>query len=421
MMNVLVVGSGGREHAIVWKISQSPLVDRIYCAPGNGGIARIAQCVNIPVDAIDELADFAQENNIDLTVVGPEVPLMKGIVDVFERRGLKIFGPSRDAAVIEGSKYFTKLLLQKYGIPTARFKAFDDFEEANKYIEDINYPVVIKTDGLAQGKGVIIAGDIEEAQKALDDIMLKRIFGKSGDTVVIEEYLEGKEVSVLAFTDGKVVVPMVSAMDYKRIYDGDMGPNTGGMGNIAPNPYYDEETHKKVVRDILMPVIKAMEAEGRKYKGVLYAGLILTREGPKVLEFNARFGDPEAQVVLPLLDTDLVEIMYAVIEERLESINVKWLGKSAVCVVAASGGYPGKYQTGFEISGLNDLDDDVLVFHAGTKTDGNRMLTAGGRVLAVTATGSTLAEARQKVYDNLERLDFKGIQYRKDIGKILKK
>ncbi|SHF26103.1 phosphoribosylamine--glycine ligase [Caldanaerobius fijiensis DSM 17918] len=417
-MKVLVVGGGGREHAIAWKVAQSPRVDKIYCAPGNAGIARIAQCVDIPADAVDELADFAQENAVDLTVVGPEVPLMKGIVDVFVKRGLRIFGPSRDAAVIEGSKYFAKLLLQKYNIPTARFKAFDNYEEAVKYLDDIQYPTVIKTDGLAQGKGVIIADDREEAQKALEDIMLKRIFGKSGDTVIIEEFLEGREASVLAFTDGKTVIPMVSAMDYKRIYDGDMGPNTGGMGNIAPNPYYSDEINTDVMEKILKPVIKALDMEGRKYKGVLYAGLMLTEDGPKVLEFNARFGDPETQVILPLLDTDIVDIMDAVIEERLNSIQVKWLDKTAICVVAASGGYPGKYQTGFEISGLDEVDDDVMVFHAGTKADGDKVLTAGGRVLAVTAIGDTLLEARAKAYDNIDRIDFKGIQYRRDIGKV---
>ncbi|WP_026486224.1 phosphoribosylamine--glycine ligase [Caldanaerobius polysaccharolyticus] len=417
-MKVLVVGGGGREHAIVWKLAQSPKVDEIYCAPGNGGIAKIAHCVDIAADAVDELADFAQENDIELTVVGPEIPLMKGIADVFNRRGLRIFGPSRDAAVIEGSKYFTKLLLQKYNIPTAKFKAFDNLDEAVNYLNEVEYPTVIKTDGLAQGKGVVIAENRDEAQKAIEDIMGKRIFGKSGDTVIIEECLRGHELSVLAFTDGKTVVPMVSAMDYKRVYDGDMGPNTGGMGNIAPNPYYTEDIHRETVENILKPVVRAMDAEGRKYKGVLYAGLMLTKDGPKVLEFNARFGDPEAQVILPLLDADLVDIMEAVVDGRLSEMQIKWKNKVAMCVVAASAGYPGKYQLGFEISGLDDVDEDVMVFHAGTKKEGEKLLTSGGRVLSVTALGDKLLDAREKVYNNIDKIDFKGMQYRRDIGKI---
>ena len=416
-MRILVIGSGGREHAIIWKLKQSAKVGKIYCAPGNGGISRDAECIGISAEDIDALADFAQENNIDLTVVGPEVPLMKGIVDLFEKRGLRVFGPSLKAAVIEGSKYYTKLLLQKYGIPTAKFKAFDDFVEAQRYLDEIRYPVVVKTDGLAQGKGVIIAADKKEALNALKDIMIERKFGSSGDTVILEEFIEGPEVSVLAFTDGENIVPMVSAMDYKRIYDGDKGPNTGGMGNIAPNPYYTPYLAGIVLDTILKPVIDALRQEGKKYKGVLYAGLMLTHEGPKVLEFNARFGDPETQVILPLLQSDLVDIMEATIDGTLDKLDIKWINKTAVCVVAASGGYPGKYQTGCEITGLNDVN--ALVFHAGTKM-GERLKTSGGRVLCVTALADTIDEAREIAYSNIEKVDFKGMQYRKDIGKIRK-
>lgn len=326
-MKVLVIGGGGREHAIVHKLSQSPKVDKIYCAPGNAGIGLLAECVDIKIGDIEKLKEFAIKNNIDLTVVGPEMPLVQGIVDEFEKAGLKIFGPNKNAAAIEGSKYFTKHLLSKYNIPTGRFKAFDKYQEAMKFLKETWYPVVMKADGLAQGKGVFIVKDFIEAKEALDLMMKKRIFGASGDIVIIEEMLFGKEASVFAFTDGENILPMVSAMDYKKVYEGDKGPNTGGMGSIAPNPYLEKETLKEVMESILKPVVKALQKEGIVYKGVLYAGLMLTKEGPKVLEFNARFGDPETQVVLPLLKTDLINIIEATIEGKLDKIQIEWEDK----------------------------------------------------------------------------------------------
>lgn len=414
-MKVLVIGGGGREHAIVKKINESKKVKKIYCVPGNGGISDIAECVDINVSDVDKLKRFALDNNIDLTVVGPEVPLMKGIVDEFENSGLRIFGPKRDAAAIEGSKYFTKLLLHKYNIPTARFKAFDRYDAALNFLKDIWYPVVIKADGLAQGKGVFLADNFKDAKESLDILMKEKRFGSSGDTVIIEEMLFGKEVSVLAFTDGNTIVPMVSAMDYKRIYDGDKGPNTGGMGNIAPNPYFDDKMLDVVVKTILKPVIDSLKKEGIVYKGVLYAGLILTKEGPKVLEFNARFGDPETQVVLPLLKADLVDIIEAIIEEKLNTVKIEWEDKKAVCVVASSEGYPGEYMTGFDITGLEDVDG-VFVYHAGTTKSNGKYKTSGGRVLEVTALGDTYDEARRKAYNELKKIHFDGIYFRNDIG-----
>ncbi|AEF16762.1 Phosphoribosylamine--glycine ligase [Thermoanaerobacterium xylanolyticum LX-11] len=416
-MNVLVIGGGGREHAIVKKISESKRVDKIYCAPGNGGISDIAECIDINVSDVEKLKKFAIDNNVDLTIVGPEVPLMKGIVDEFENSGLRIFGPRRDAAAIEGSKYFTKLLLHKYNIPTARFKAFDRYDAALNFLKDVWYPVVIKADGLAQGKGVFLVYSYKGAKEALDILMKEKRFGTSGDTVIIEEMLFGREVSVLAFTDGKTIVPMVSAMDYKRIYDGDKGPNTGGMGNIAPNPYFDDKLLSVVVDTILKPVITSLKKEGIVYKGVLYAGLILTEDGPKVLEFNARFGDPETQVVLPLLKTDLVDIVEAIIDEKLSDVKIEWEDKKAVCVVAASEGYPGEFNTGYDITGVENTDG-VFVYHAGTTIKDGKYKTSGGRVLEVTALGNTYQEARKKAYDELKKIHFEGMYYRNDIGTV---
>jgi len=415
MMRILVIGSGGREHAIVWKLSKSEKVKKIYSAPGNAGISELAECVDISVENVEGLAEFAIKNNIDYTIVGPEVPLMLGIVDYFEEKGLKVFGPNKNAAIIEGSKNFTKNLLKKYGIPTADFKSFENYEEAMKYIAEIGFPVVIKADGLAQGKGVVIAKNKEEAKEALTEMMVDKIFGESGRVVVIEEFLEGPEASILAFTDGETVLPMVSAMDYKRVFDGNEGPNTGGMGAISPNPYVDEKTMDIVYNQILKPTVEAMRKEGRRFKGVLYAGLMLTEKGPKVLEFNARFGDPETQVILPLLETDLMDIVEAVISERLHEIEVKWSDKKAVCVVLSSGGYPLKYQTGYEIKGLGDLDD-VIPFHAGTKKIEGKLVTAGGRVLGLTALGNDYKEAREKVYREITKVSFEKMHYRKDIG-----
>ncbi|EGD51500.1 phosphoribosylamine/glycine ligase [Thermoanaerobacter ethanolicus JW 200] len=416
-MKVLVIGGGGREHAIVHKLSQSPKVDKIYCAPGNAGIGLLAECVDIKVGDIEKLKEFAIKNDIDLTVVGPEMPLVQGIVDEFEKAGLKIFGPNKGAAAVEGSKYFTKQLLSKYNIPTGRFKAFDKYQEALKFLKETWYPVVMKADGLAQGKGVFIVKDFIEAKEALDLMMKKRIFGASGDIVIIEEMLFGKEASVFAFTDGENILPMVSAMDYKKIYEGDKGPNTGGMGSIAPNPYLEEETLKEVMESILKPVVKALQKEGIVYKGVLYAGLMLTKEGPKVLEFNARFGDPETQVVLPLLKTDLIDIMEATIEGKLDKIQIEWEDKKAVCAVAVSNGYPGEYQTGFEITGLEKVKE-AFVYHAGTVLKDGKIVTSGGRVLAVTSIGDSYEEAREKVYREIKKIRFEGMYYRKDIALV---
>ena len=416
-MKVLVIGGGGREHAIVHKLSQSPKVDKIYCAPGNAGIGLLAECVDIKVGDIEKIKEFAIKNDIDLTVVGPEMPLVQGIVDEFEKAGLKIFGPNKGAAAVEGSKYFTKQLLSKYNIPTGRFKAFDKYQEALKFLKETWYPVVMKADGLAQGKGVFIVKDFIEAKEALDLMMKKRIFGASGDIVIIEEMLFGKEASVFAFTDGENILPMVSAMDYKKIYEGDKGPNTGGMGSIAPNPYLEEETLKEVMESILKPMVKALQKEGIVYKGVLYAGLMLTKEGPKVLEFNARFGDPETQVVLPLLKTDLIDIMEATIEGKLDKIQIEWEDKKAVCAVAVSNGYPGEYQTGFEITGLEKVKE-AFVYHAGTVLKDGKITTSGGRVLAVTSIGDSYEEAREKVYREIKKISFKGLYYRKDIALV---
>jgi len=416
-MKVLVIGGGGREHAIVHKLSQSPKVDKIYCAPGNAGIGLLAECVDIKVGDIEKLKEFAIKNDIDLTVVGPEMPLVQGIVDEFEKAGLKIFGPNKSAAAVEGSKYFTKQLFSKYNIPTGRFKAFDKYQEVLKFLKETWYPVVMKADGLAQGKGVFIVKDFIEAKEALDLMMKKKIFGASGDIVIIEEMLFGKEASVFAFTDGENILPMVSAMDYKKVYEGDKGPNTGGMGSIAPNPYLEEETLKEVMESILKPMVKALQKEGIVYKGVLYAGLMLTKEGPKVLEFNARFGDPETQVVLPLLKTDLIDIMEASIEGKLDKIQIEWEDKKAVCAVAVSNGYPGEYQTGFEITGLEKVKE-AFVYHAGTSLKDGKITTSGGRVLAVTSIGDSYEEAREKVYREIKKIRFEGMYYRKDIALV---
>jgi len=416
-MRVLVVGGGGREHAIVRKLSQSQRVEKIYCAPGNAGIAQLAECIDIKFDNVKKLKEFALKNGIDLTVVGPEAPLVLGIVDEFEKVGLKIFGPKKEAAQIEGSKYFAKALLSKYGIPTARFKVFSEYKIALKFLKETWYPVIIKVDGLTQGKGAFLVNSFTEAKEVFDNVMKKKIFGTAGDIIIIEEKLFGKEASVLAFTDGNVIVPMISAMDYKKIYEGDKGPNTGGMGSIAPNPYLDNKISQEVVKKILEPVINSLKKEGIVYRGVLYAGLMLTEEGPKVLEFNARFGDPETQVVLPLLKTDLIDVIEATIDGTLDKIKVEWGNKKAVCVVVASQGYPGDYETGFEITGIDKIKD-AFVYHAGTVLKDGKVLTSGGRVIALTALGLTYEEARNKVYEELRNISFKGMYFRKDIGAV---
>ncbi|QSQ08005.1 Phosphoribosylamine--glycine ligase [Koleobacter methoxysyntrophicus] len=418
-MKVMVVGGGGREHTLVWKIKQSPLVKEIYCAPGNAGIERIAVCINIPAENIEALAEFALNEKIDLTVVGPEAPLTLGIVDEFEKRGLKVFGPSKKAAEIEGSKVFAKELMERYGIPTAHYRVFNDPIEAGEYIKDKGAPVVVKADGLAAGKGVIVALTEDEALDGVKRIMRDREFGRAGDRIVVEEYLEGPEVSILAFTDGNTIIPMVSAQDHKRVYDNDRGPNTGGMGAFAPSPVYTPNIARVVEKEILKKTIDAMKRENRPYKGVLYAGLMITSKGPKVLEFNCRFGDPETQVVLPLLESDLVPVMQAVIDSRLDEAEIRWKDKKAVCVIMASGGYPRKYEKGFKISGIEEAEkiEGITVFHAGTAKEGDSIVTAGGRVLGVTALGDSLDSAARLVYKGVEKISFKGAHYRKDIGR----
>ncbi|MBR5318379.1 MAG: phosphoribosylamine--glycine ligase [Peptococcaceae bacterium] len=417
-MKVLVIGSGGREHALVWKISQSPMVDKIYCAPGNAGIGQMAECVAIKAEDLDGLLDFALQNEIGLTVVGPEVPLTMGIVDKFQEKGLKIFGPSGRAAEIEGSKTFAKDLMAKYGIPTAKYGAFTDAAEAKAFLAEVGLPCVVKADGLAAGKGVLICETKEEAETAVDDILVDNKFGNAGSRVVVEEFLTGQEVSMLAFSDGKTIVPMVSSQDHKRIWDGDKGLNTGGMGAYSPAPIYTPDVHEIVVPQVLEATIKAMEQEGRPFVGILYAGLMLTADGPKVLEFNARFGDPETQAVLPRLKSDLVEIFLAIIDGRLSEMNIQWHEEAAVCVVMASGGYPESSDKGRVITGLEDAaETGAIVFHAGTKeTDGN-IVTNGGRVLGISALGKDIAEAIANAYRGVEKITFENMQYRTDIGK----
>lgn len=416
-MKVLVVGGGGREHAIVWKLAKSPQIDEIYAAPGNPGIGRLATCVNIAVEDISGLAEFAKKNNIDLTVVGPEAPLVAGIVDEFKNRGLTVFGPDKAAAQIEGSKIFSKNLMKKYNIPTADYKVFEDPNDAISYIDTAPMPIVVKADGLAAGKGVIIAPDRSTAKEAVKTMMIDKAFGKSGSRIVLEEYLEGPEVTVLAFCDGKRAVPMVSSRDHKRVFDNNKGPNTGGMGAVSPAPAYTPEIAEIVERDIIQRTIDAMASEGAPFQGVLYTGLMITKNGPKVLEYNCRFGDPEAQVVIPRLKTDLVEVMQAVIDGDLTNAKIEWKSEVAVCVVIASGGYPGHYEIGKVISGLDDAEKNgSIVFHAGTAEKDGKIITAGGRVLGVTALGKDVDEARKLAYESVSKIRFEGMHYRKDIG-----
>ena len=417
-MKVLIIGGGGREHAIAWKLNQSPKVDKIYCAPGNGGIAQIAECVPIPVMEFDKLTAFAKENGIGLTVVAPDDPLAAGAVDAFEAAGLRAFGPNKAAAVIEGSKAFSKDLMKKYRIPTAAYEIFDNSNDAIAYVKSQNqYPTVVKADGLALGKGVIIAQNFSEAEQAIHEIMDDKVFGAAGGKVVIEEFLTGPEISVLAFTDGKTLKPMVSAQDHKRAYDNDQGPNTGGMGTFSPSRIYTEAVAEECMENIFLPTMRAMNAEGRPFKGVLYFGLMKTQEGVKVIEYNCRFGDPETQVVLPRLKTDLFDIFNAVIDEQLSEIEIQWEDNAAVCVVLASGGYPKKYEKGYPIQGTAQAEAaGALLFHAGTELKNDILYTAGGRVLGVTATGKDLNAAIAQAYRYVSMISFQDMHYRKDIG-----
>ncbi len=421
MKNILVVGGGGREHALVMKIAESKKAEKIYCVPGNGGIAQYAECFSdVKATDIDGVTAIAEKVKADLVVVAPDDPLVLGMVDVLNAKGFKTFGPDKAAAIIEGSKVFSKELMKKYNIPTAKYEVFNNAEEAISYIEKENkFPTVVKADGLALGKGVIIAQNIDEAKDAVKSMIEDKIFGESGSNIVIEEFLTGPEVSVLCFTDGKTVKPMISSMDHKRAYDNDEGLNTGGMGTVSPNPYYTEAVAKECMEKIFIPTINAMSAENRKFKGCLYFGLMITPDGAKVIEYNCRFGDPETQVVLPMLETDIVDIMEAIYDEKLDELDIQWKDGACACVVMASGGYPKKYPTGLEISGLDDKGqvDGAFVYHAGTKYADGKFLTSGGRVLGVTSTGSNLSEALEKSYSAVNSISFENAHFRKDIGK----
>ena len=421
-MNVLVIGNGGREHAIVAALSKSPKVDKIYCMKGNAGIAELAELVDVNYCDLQAVGDWVDAHkDVQYTVIAPDDPLALGLADELESRGHRVFGPNKRAAQIESSKAFAKELMKKYGIPTAKYETFSDYESARSYVEKGRFPVVLKADGLALGKGVLICENLRQAEEGLKQIMLDKAFGAAGNTVVIEEFLTGKEftpgeeVSVLAFTDGKTIVPMIPSCDHKRAYDGDKGLNTGGMGTFTPCPFYDKEVADEVMNKIMLPTVAAMNAEGRPFKGVLYFGLMRTPEGMKVVEYNARFGDPETQVVLPMLKTDLMEIFEAVTDERLSDIKIEWEEGACVCVVLASGGYPVKYEKGKEIT-IGDLDEGVFLYHAGTKRENGVLKTDGGRVLGVCAKGKTVAEAREKAYANVKKIHFDGMHYRTDIG-----
>lgn len=421
-MKVLVVGGGGREHAICWKISKSSKVSKIYCAPGNAGIAEVAECVNIKAMEFDKLAAFAKDNQIDLTVVGMDDPLVGGIVDVFEAEGLRVFGPRKNAAILEGSKAFSKDLMKKYHIPTAAYETFTSPEEAKKYLETSKYPIVLKADGLALGKGVLICETKEDAMAGVNELMLDKKFGSAGNTIVVEEFMTGREVSVLSFVDGNTIKIMSSAQDHKRAKDGDQGLNTGGMGNFSPSPFYTDEVDAFCKKYVYQATVDAMKAEGRPFKGVIFFGLMLTPDGPKVLEYNARFGDPEAQVVLPRMKNDIIDVFEACIDGTLDQIDLQFEDNACVCVVLASDGYPLAYEKGFEITGMKNFKDKdgYYLFHAGSKFDENgKIVTNGGRVLGVTATGKTLKEARANAYEATEWVNFDNKYMRHDIGKAI--
>ena len=420
-MKVLIVGSGGREHAIAWSVAKSPKVDKIFCAPGNAGIAEFAECVNIGAMEFDKLVAFAKENAIDLTIIGMDDPLVGGVVDAFEAEGLRVFGPRKNAAIIEGSKAFSKDLMKKYNIPTAAYENFTDPDEAIKYLETVKMPIVLKADGLALGKGVLICNTLEEAKEGVKTLMLDKQFGDAGNEIVIEEFMTGREVSVLAFCDGKTIKCMTSAQDHKRAKDGDQGLNTGGMGTFSPSPFYNDEVEAFCEKYVYQPTIDAMAVEGRPFTGILFTGLMLTEDGPKVLEYNARFGDPEAQVVLPRMKNDIIDVMEACIDGKLSDVELEFEDNAAVCVVLASDGYPEKYDKGFEIKGLDTFKDKdgYYVFHAGTKFDGDKIVTNGGRVLGVVAKGEDLEAARANAYKATEWIDFANKYKRNDIGKAI--
>ena len=420
-MKVIIVGSGGREHAIAWSVAKSTTVDKIYCAPGNAGIAEFAECVNIKAMEFDKLVAFAKENAIDLTIIGMDDPLVGGVVDAFESEGLRVFGPRKNAAIIEGSKAFSKDLMKKYKIPTAAYENFTDPDEAIKYLETAKMPIVLKADGLALGKGVLICNTLEEAKEGVKTLMLDKQFGDAGNEIVIEEFMTGREVSVLAFCDGKTIKCMTSAQDHKRAKDGDQGLNTGGMGTFSPSPFYNDEVEAFCEKYVYQSTIDAMASEGRPFTGILFTGLMITEDGPKVLEYNARFGDPEAQVVLPRMKNDIIDVMEACIDGKLSDVELEFEDNAAVCVVLASDGYPEKYDKGFEIKGLDTFKDKdgYYVFHAGTKFDGDKIVTNGGRVLGVVAKGENLKAARANAYKATEWIDFANKYKRNDIGKAI--
>ena len=417
-MEVLVVGSGGREHALVWKIAQSPMVKKVYCAPGNPGISEVAECVDIDAENIEGLYNFALKKKIDLTVVGPEDVLVAGIVDRFKDGHLNIFGPNKRASVIEGSKVYAKTIMKKYGIPTADFKVFDDLKYAKKHISTCDFPLVIKADGLAKGKGVFVCKTLEEADRHIDDIMKEKIFGYAGERIVIEGFLSGEEVSILAITDGKTIVPLSSVQDHKAVYEGDKGPNTGGMGAYSPVPFVTDDLQSSIEENILVPIVHALKKENRPYKGVIYAGLMITNAGPKVLEFNARFGDPETQVLLMRMKSDLVPLLLSTVKNNIEEVEIEWHDGVSVCVIMASKGYPDKYEKGLPVFGLEAVKsvNNVQVFHAGTAIKDGKVVTNGGRVLGVTILERDLEKAQKNVYEAIKKLSFDGAYYRKDIG-----
>ena len=416
-MRILVVGGGGREHAICWKLSKEANVEKIYCAPGNAGISNVAECIDIGDSDIENLLKFAKENQIDLTIVGPEIPLVAGIVDAFEKEGLKIFGPNKKCAQLEGSKAFSKDFMIRHNLPTAKYKEYTNLDEAISEIDSFGYPVVIKADGLAAGKGVVIPENREDAITTLKEMMSDHKFGNAGDKIVVEEFLNGIETSILAFVDNDTIVPMVSSKDHKKVFEGETGLNTGGMGTFSPSEIYTDELAKEIQEKILDKTLEGFKKDNLNYKGILFVGLMITEDGPKILEYNVRFGDPETQSVLFRLDTDLNKIISAILDNNLKNIEINYSKEEAICVMLTSGGYPENYEKGKVISGLENLDSDIVVFHSGTKFDNGNIVTNGGRVIGITAKGKTVKEAGEKVYENIKKINFEGMHYRKDIWK----